>query len=397
MQTVSRPGAVFTSSGLRPSPLRAASIWKRFDVVLALAAVAIAAFGCLMIWTSTRDSLETQGLSGTYWVKKQIIFAAIGVAVMLVVAAIDYHRYMDWAWVIYGLTVLGLLGVYAVGHKANGSQAWYSLGSFQLEPSEFAKIGVLVVLAAVLGRVQGRVRLRTLATVLVLVAIPLLLVYKQPDLGTAIVLAVIVITMLAVGGVRPLHLGILTLVAILGVVGVVHFGVLKTYQKDRITAFLNTPNRPDAGFLASRQGSAQYNGALSKEAVSAGGVTGEGIGHGLLTNLGDVPEQYTDFIFSAVGEQVGLMGSVVFLLLFLVVIWRTWRISTQARDQFGTLLCVGVLAMLAFQVFENVGMAMGIMPIAGIPLPWTSYGGTAAIACFAGVGLVLNVRMRQHT
>jgi rod shape determining protein RodA len=387
MQTVSRPGAVFTSSGLRPSPSRAASMWKHFDVILALTAVAIAAFGCLMIWTSTRDSLETQGISGTYWVKKQIIFVAIGVAVMLVVAAIDYHRYMDWAWVIYGLTVLGLLGVYAVGHKANGAQAWYSIGSYQLEPSEFAKIGVLVVLAAVLGKVQGHVRLRTLVSVLVLVAIPLLLVYKQPDLGTAIVLGV--------GGVRPLHLGILTLVAILGIVGVVHFGVLKTYQKDRITSFLNTPNQPDAGFLASKQGSSQYNGALSKEAVSAGGVTGEGIGHGLLTNLGDVPEQYTDFIFSAVGEQVGLMGSIVFLLLFLVVIWRTWRTATLARDQVGTLLCVGVLAMIGFQVFENVGMAMGIMPIAGIPLPWTSYGGTAAIACFAGVGLVLNVGMRR--
>ncbi len=398
MATVSRSGGrLLTNSGLRPSPSRAASVWKHFDGVLALATIAIAAFGCLMVYTATRDALQTEGLSGTYWVKKQIIFVAIGVVVMFAVAAVDYRKYTDRAWIIYVLVILGLLGVYAVGHKANGSQAWYQIGSFQLEPSEFAKIGILVVLAAVLGANRGHLRLRALGAVLALVAVPLLLIYRQPDLGTALVVATIVLAMLCVGGVRPLHLGILVLAAIIGVVGVVHFGVLKSYQKDRLTSFLDTPNQPNAGFLATKQGSAQYNGALSKEAVSAGGVHGEGIGNGLLTNLGDVPEQYTDFIFSAVGEQVGLIGSVVFLMLFLLVLWRTWRSATLARDLTGTLICVGVLAMIGFQVFENVGMAMGIMPIAGIPLPWTSYGGTAAVACFAGIGLVLNVRMHRFS
>ena len=388
-------GRVITQSALRPSPARLPSLWKHFDWVLAGAATLIALFGCLMIWTSTRGVLQSEGLSGTRYVDKQIVFVAVGVAVMMIVAAVDYRKFTDRGWLIYGVVVLALAGVYVVGHASNGAQAWYQIGGFQLEPSEFAKIGTLVFLASVLGQFKGSVRLRTLLTLIGLALIPLLLIYGEPDLGSTLVLGVVVLAIFAVGGVRPLHLGVIALVIIFGVVAVLGLGILKNYQKDRITSFLNTPDSVKPSFLSSQEGKAEYNGALSKEAVSAGGVAGQGVGKGLLTNLGLVPEQYTDFIFSAIGEQVGLLGSMFFLLLFLLVLWRTWRSAEVARDKSGTLLCVGVLAMLGFQVFENVGMAMGIMPIAGITLPWTSYGGTSVIACFAGVGLVLNVRMHR--
>ena len=166
-----------------------------------------------------------------------------------------------------------------------------------------------------------------------------------------------------------------------------HFGVLKQYQKDRLTAFLDSddqhPGRPPTTWTSPRSPSA------------SGGLSGKGLFQGTQTNLAYVPEQHTDFIFTAVGEQLGLVGSALLLSLFVLMVWRTWRAAGLARDLCGTLICVGVLAMLVFQVFENVGMTMGIMPIAGIPLPFMSYGGSAMMASFAGVGLVLNVHMRR--
>jgi rod shape determining protein RodA len=231
--------------------------------------------------------------------------------------------------------------------------------------------------------------------VLVLFGVPFALIYKQPDLGTALVLVAVLIAVLVVGGAKGRYLAALTLVAILGVVGVIHYGVLKTYQRERLTSFVNTPNKVDARLLATAAGSNIYNVAESKITISNGGILGKGIGKGLQTNLSYVPEQRTDFIFTAVGEQVGLVGSALLLMLFLLVLWRIWRTASLAADTLGTLICVGVLAMIVFQVFENVGMTMGIMPIAGIPLPLVSYGGSAVIATFLGVGLVLSVGMRR--
>jgi len=376
---------------------KAWSIWRHFDVLLALTTVAIGVFGALLLYTSTRSQLDAQGLSPTFYAKKQAIFLVVGVVSMLVVAAIDYRRYRDWAWLIFALTVLALLAVYVIGHKSRGAQAWFQIGSYQLEPSEFAKPALIVAGASLLGALKGRLPGRVVVMVLFLAAIPFALIYKQPDLGTALVLVVALMAVLTIGGVRALHFGLLAAVAVVGVAGVLHFGVLKAYQTQRLTSFLSAPTQLDAKFLASSKGGAQYNGAMSKEAVSDGGVFGKGLGRGPLTNLGDVPEQQTDFIFSAIAEQVGLIGSALLLMLFIVMVWRTWRAATLSRDGVGGLICVGVMAMVAFQVFENVGMAMGIMPVAGIPLPFVSYGGSAMVASFVAVGLVINVRMHRFT
>ncbi len=376
---------------------RGPTVWRHFDVVLALVTVAVSAFGALMIYSATRDQLQAEGISAHYYVQKQLIFMAVGVVVMLAVAAIDYRRYRDWAAFIYVLSVLMLLAVYAVGHKSRGSQAWFQLGSYQLEPSEFAKIGLIVALASFCAAFKGKLPGRALLVVLVLGAIPIVLVYKQPDLGTALVLGAVLISVLLVAGVRGRHFAILSLVAVFGMVGVIQLGVLKSYQKARLTSFVSTPDQPNAKLLSTLAGQNQYNLAESKITIGDGGLTGKGLFNGSQTNLSYVPEQRTDFIFTAVGEQLGFAGSALLLVLFLTMLWRIWRAASRSRDLVGTLMCVGVLAMIAFQVFENVGMTMGIMPIAGIPLPFMSYGGSALIATFAGVGLALNVRMRRYS
>ena len=382
--------------GMRQRRNRAALV-VHLDWVLVLATLAVAAFGVLMIYTATRDQLQVQGLAPTYFAKKQGIYLVLGVGVMGVVAAIDYRRFRDWAWVIYGFSVLMLVAVYAVGHKSKGAQAWFQFGSYQLEPSEVAKIGLILALAAYTAAHRGRLTTKALAGLLALAAVPFALIYKQPDLGSALVLAAVLVGVLVVGGASGRHLAVLALVAGLGMAGVVHFGVLKTYQRDRLTSFVNTPDQPNTSLLATAAGQTEYNLAESKITIGDGGLLGKGIGKGTQTNLSYVPEQRTDFIFTAVGEQVGLVGSGVLLALFGVIAWRTWRAASLARDQVGTLVCIGVLGMLVFQIFENMGMTMGIMPIAGIPLPFMSYGGSAELACFAGVGLVLNVRMRRFT
>lgn len=373
------------------------NVWRHFDVALAAATVLVGAFGCLMIYTATRDQLDAAGLSPTYYVKKQLVFMAIGVVVMVAVAAFDYRRLRDWTLVIYAGCVVILLAVLAVGDKSRGSQAWFQIGSYQLEPSEFVKIGMIIALATYCAAAKGRLSGRGLLAGLALFAVPFVLIYKQPDLGTALVLAAVLIAVVLVAGAAGRQLAVLAVLAVVLSVGVVHFGVLKSYQEARLTSFVNAPNEADPSLLQTAAGANLYNQAEAKTAIGDGGPFGRGLGKGSQTNLAYVPEQRTDFIFTAVGEQLGLVGSTLLLLLYGVIIWRIWSAATLSRDMAGTLMCVGVLAMIAFQVFENIGMTTGIMPIAGIPLPLMSYGGSAVIATFAGVGLVLNVRMRRFS
>jgi rod shape determining protein RodA len=210
----------------------------------------------------------------------------------------------------------------------------------------------------------------------------------QPDPGTAMVFVAITMGVLLVAGVRAKHIAGLTLAGLTAVVGLLSSGFLADYQTDRLTVFLN----PAAGLKAEA-----YNLNQSKIAIGSGGVLGKGLFNGTQTQLDIVPEQHTDFIFTAVGEELGFIGAATLLILFAVIGWRIWRIAQLSRDQFGVLLCVGVLSMLAFQIFQNAGMTMGIMPITGIPLPFVSYGGSSTIALFAGLGLVQSVHMRRFT
>jgi rod shape determining protein RodA len=366
----------------------AASPWRHVDLSLTAAILFLASFGLLMIYSATRNRLDEAGVDPQYYLQRQAMFVAIGLAVMVVASVIDYRVFRDFAPIIYAGTVGLLLLVLALGAEHKGQQASFDIGPFQFQPSEFAKVSLVVCLAAYVSSVRGEIDGRRMLAILGLAGVPMALIYLQPDLGTSLVFGAILLGMLLVSGAKARHLLVLLVVAVIAVVGVVNLGVLKDYQYKRLTSFLE----PEADTDRSA-----YNLAQSKTAIGSGGIGGKGLFKGTQTNLSYVPEQHTDFIFTAVGEQLGLLGSGLLLAVFALVAWRTWRSAALAKDVAGTLMCVGVLAMLTFQIFENVGMTMGIMPITGIPLPFLSYGGSSTIATFAAMGLVLNVHMRRFT
>ncbi|HEX3394504.1 MAG TPA: rod shape-determining protein RodA [Acidimicrobiales bacterium] len=380
-----------TLRGVRPASRgttrELAAPWRHIDLVLLGAVLVITALSLVMIYSATRNQQAATALGGGYYLERQAIYVGVGLAAMAVVALIDYRSLPEFAPVLYVVTLVVLLLVVSpLGATKRGSQAWFQLGGFQLEPSEFAKATMIVCLSAFIARHRSDLDGGRLAAVLGLIAVPLVLIYRQPDFGTAMVFAGILLALLLVGGARPRHLGALVLLGVLGAGAVLQLGVLKEYQVARLSAFFNP------------QGDAQgtsYNLRQSQTTIAAGGLKGKGMFEGSQTNLSFVPEQHTDFIFTAVGEQLGFIGAVTLLALFAIVVWRTWRSAVVSRDRFGTLICVGVLAMIVFQVFENVGMTMGITPVAGIPLPLMSYGGSSTVASFICIGLVLNVHMRR--
>ncbi len=383
--TAPRSGlARHTASRLGANP---ASPWRHLDLVLVGCIGAISAIGTLMVYSATRGPVEPFDSS---FAKRQALFVLIGFCVLLAAAGIDYRRFRDFAPVLYGGCCLLLaLVVSPLGSERKGTQAWFQLGPFQLQPSEVTKLAVIIGLAALASHFREEIDARRLGALLVLVAVPLGLIMLQPDLGTALVLVAVGAGGLVVGGVQVKHLVAIAAVGLLFTGFVLNSDMLEDYQRDRLTVFLNQGGEG--------QRDEAYNLEQSKIAIGAGGTFGRGLFEGSQTRLDNVPEQHTDFIFTAVGEELGFVGAATLLALFAIVIWRVWRTAQLARDDFGTLVCVGVLCMLLFQIFENVGMTMGIMPITGIPLPLVSYGGSSTLATFAALGLVLNVHARRFS
>jgi rod shape determining protein RodA len=358
--------------------------WRHVDPILLVCTLAIAGLGTLMVFSATKGSGDSADLS---YVKRQVLFMVIGIAVMLAVSLIDYRKYRDWVLFLYGGMVLALLLVVSpFGSEAKGAQAWFAFGPFQFQPSEFSKLVVIVSLASLLSAWRGDVDLRRLGVALGVAGLPMALIMLQPDLGTMLVFVAITMAMLLIGGVKGRHILVLSALGVVLVYGVLQSPVLKDYQRDRLTVFIDPENAEDK---------ASYNLNQSLIAIQSGGLSGGGLFEGKQTQLRFVPEQETDFIFTVVGEELGFIGGATFLGLFAMIVWRIWRTAALARDELGQLICVGVLAMLVFQLFESVGMTMGIMPVTGIPLPFMSYGGTTTLASFAAIGLVLNVHMRR--
>jgi rod shape determining protein RodA len=376
------PGAL---GSLRANP---ASPWRHVDVVLLGSVLAVAALGCLMVFSSTRgrnpDSFDT------YFLQRQLVFVTAGAVLMVLTTLVDYRRYREVVPVVYGGAVaLLVLVISPVGSERKGAQRWFDLGGFQLQPAEIAKIAVIVSLAAVLAHFGQELDLRRLALALAVPGVPFLLFMLQPDLGSALVFVAISMGALLIGGARVRHIAVLTVVGLIGVGAVLSSGMLEEYQQCRLTSFLERQDESCEG--------GTYNQDQSQVAIGSGAVFGKGVFQGTQTRLDIVPEQHTDFIFTAVGEELGFAGSATLLALLSIITWRIWRTAQLARDPFGTLICVGVLCLFVFQVFENVGMAMGIMPVTGIPLPFMSYGGSATLSSFILMGLVLNVHMRRFT
>jgi rod shape determining protein RodA len=355
-------------------------IWRHFDYVLLAVTIVLILFGLAMIHSATRDSAEL----GNYpW--DQAAVAVAGVILLFAVAAFDYRLLANLQLSIYLVTVGLLVATTVIGHTLLGARRWLTVGNLVLQPSELAKILVIIVLAKFLcDRERQMDRLRTVLFSFILVAVPVALIYDQPDLSTAISLLVAWGVMVVVAGMRGLHIGALG-GAFLGLLPVI-WANLKLYQQDRIKLFLNPSRDPFA----------QYNIEQAMIALGSGGWLGQGYGSGIQTQGRFLKVRHTDFIFSVVGEEMGWVGAVLLMVLLAVVILRILRAASLARDTFGRLIAVGVATTIVFQATVNIGMNLGVSPVTGIPLPFISYGRSSLLTLLLGIGLVESIVMRHR-
>lgn len=391
--------------------------WRQLDWFLLLLVAGLTAFGGLTIYST--ELVEGYNYSYQHWT-----IGGIGLLVAVAIARWRYQFLLQWHWAIYLLTNLSLIAVMVMGVSAKGAQRWITIAGFNVQPSEFAKIGMVITLAALLHD-RSAAKFSTVVRTLTFTAIPWALVFLQPDLGTSLVFGVIVIAMLywanansgllilmvsplisaifyhlylpcwllwvlVMAGIAWLTLPVKvvatlsTIVINLGAVelGNVFWGLLKDYQKARLILFLDPEQDPLGG---------GYHLIQSRIAIGSGGMWGKGLYHGTQTQLNFIPEQHTDFIFSAVGEEFGFVGSIALLVVLWLICVRLVWIANTAKDNFGSLLAIGVLGIIAFQTVVNISMTIGLAPITGIPLPWMSYGRSALLSNFIAIGLVESV------
>jgi rod shape determining protein RodA len=365
---------------------------RHVDLTLLVVTGALVVIGLFAIYSATSQTLRQDGLDPLSRVNKQVATAVLGFIVLLVMMTFDYRFLKVYAGFIYGITLFLLL-VLQIPGVAGGEGATSNyidipgVSLLQISPSEFAKIGLIVILSAMLSELRTPVpSLSDVVRVLMVAGLTMGLVFINVEIGTTIVLTAITVGILVVAGTRAKHLIALAAGAIILIVLAFQLNVIKSYQVDRLTAFFDSGNAAE---------DARYNLEQSEIAVGSGGMFGRGYLHGTQTNLDYVPEQHTDFIFTVIGEEFGFFGSVFVLGLFAALLWRAIRIAYLSKDSFGTYLATGVASMFAIQMFVNVGMVIGIMPITGIPLPFLSYGGTAMLVNFVAVGILLNVHMRR--
>jgi rod shape determining protein RodA len=364
------------------SPLR------KLDWILLVAVLALSLVGTLLVWAAT----DTSGASGSDpYLTKQLLNVAIGVALMAGVSMLDYRQLRLYSPIVLGLSCLGLLVVLTpLGSVVNGAKSWITLpGGFQIEPSEYAKLSVILVVATILGVLgpgETRPRPRALVKAVGLAFVPLVLVLAEPDLGVVMLLLAILVGLVALSGVRLRWLVALLAAGALGITAAVKLHLLKAYQVSRLTSFLH-PSADPRG--------TGYSAFQSKIAIGSGGLRGQGLFHGQLVAGGFVPEQHTDFIFAVAGEEIGFIGEMVIIGLLAVVLLRAFRIAARADDQYGMLVASGIGIWFAVQSFINIGMTIGIMPVTGLPLPFVSYGGSAIFADMIAIGCLQAVYRRR--
>ncbi len=360
-------------------------IVRHVDFSIPILALTLSGIGLLMIYSATRKPFDLIDTNEILHVQKQAVFLLIGVIGMFVVAAIGHKRLQRLTPLIY-LVVIGLLfSVLFLGVEKKGTKGWFEFGIYQFQPSEYCKIGIVVVLAFLLSGSETISRGRLLLT-LVAAGLPIVAILAQPDLGTILVYGAITAGMVVAAGIKGRYLFILFLLLLTGVVAVFESETLEDYQVARLLVFVNDDEST----------SASYNLEQAQIAIGNGGITGSGLFEGTQNKSDLVPEQQTDFIFTVIAEETGFLGSVLVLGLIGLLLFRIWRIGRLAEDNFGLLISVGVFCMILFQTFQSVGMSTGIMPITGIPLPLISYGGSSIVSTFLGLGLVESVHMRRH-
>ncbi len=359
----------------------------RPDLALVGSYIALSILGLLMVYTASAPRLEEAGLSPTRDLERQGAFVVAGFVAFALMSAFDTRSLRRWVPVIYLANVFALLVVLTpLGRTVQGAQRWIQLGPLQFQPAELAKVAVILAVAALLASAPRPMRWDTPPRVVAVVAIPALLIFLQPDLGTMLAFGVIAMVMLFIAGATARQMVALVILAAVSAVALFQVGAIKAYQVTRLTAFL------DGG---GTDLSAQYNLQQSEIAIGTGGLFGKGLFNGTQTNLRFVPEQSSDFIFTAVGEQLGFIGAMIVLALFAVLLWRVLAASLNARDRFSQLVAVGAAALITFHVFVNVGMTVGLMPITGLPLPFMSAGGTAFVAMSVALGMAHSVWLRR--
>lgn len=370
---------------------RAGAVIRHLDLVTVGSVAGLVVMGLLSVFTATVDPEQGSLLQApSVLFNRQLVFIVIAGAALLGTILFDYRYFRVYAAVMYGVCFFLLLVVLTpIGESVKGSQRWISLGLFNLQPSELTKPVLIAALAAYLCERRGTLTLRDVGRCIGLTAPLALLVFVQPDFGTVLVLGWILLVMLIIGGADWKHLVVLLTIGAVAMVGMFQLGVVRDYQQARLQAFLDPEGDPY------REG---YNYRLTRQAVGNGGLLGRGILQRdavNLTNLDYVREQHTDFVFTVVAEQMGFVGGLTLLILYGTVFVRGLAGAAIARDGFGTLLATGAVGYLAFQVFVNIGMTVGLLPITGIPLPFVSYGGSSLVASAITVGLILSVRMRR--
>ncbi|MFZ0768262.1 MAG: FtsW/RodA/SpoVE family cell cycle protein [Acidimicrobiales bacterium] len=363
----------------------------RLDYGLLVGLIALGVTGVVVNYSASRQQLLNAGENPHYYLERQGAFVLLGLIAMYIVSRIDYRRFEIAATPLYVCTLLALAGVFFLGTKASTvAERWYSIGSsIQIQPSEFAVLFLILAIATFCARRSEGLKMKDVFRLLLMAIVPLALIIKQPDLGTSVIIVLIVSAMMVIAGVPPRFMTLLAVVGSIGLAAAVYLDLLAKYQIDRFTSFLNQNSTSPA--LARLV----YEVANAKSAIGSGGIHGAGMFHGLQTTLGYVPEQQTDFIFTAIGEQFGFIGSAIIICLLAFVAYRMFVVGRHAKDTMGQLLCVGIFIFFAFSTFENIGMTMGIMPVTGVPLPLLSYGGSAALVFLVAGGVVLSVSRRS--
>ncbi|MBI3322673.1 MAG: rod shape-determining protein RodA [Candidatus Omnitrophica bacterium] len=363
-------------------------LWARtrvrgLDGVFLFCALLLLGIGLLSLYSAAFQKTQETGIN---YLQRQMTWAMFGTAIALLLVAVDYHRWLEGAYLLYGLNLLLLVLVLAVGAVRGGAQRWLAIGGFAVQPSELAKISTILALARFLGSrkdFEGP-RWKTVLGAVVLLAVPMVLILKEPNLGTASIFFGIGVAMLLAWGVPWKAVAALFGAGALG--APLLWLALADYQRSRLLVFMN-PNLDPLG--------AGYTVIQSRIAVGSGGLWGKGWLSGTQNQLNFLPERHTDFIFSIIGEEWGILGTTLVMALFAILFHRGFSLAAQTRDPFGRLLVVGLLAMLAMHVIVNTGMTLGMMPVVGLPLPFMSYGGSWLMTCLVAVGIVLSVGARR--
>jgi len=369
------------------------SVVRRMDWLLLFATLLLCFIGTLLVYSATRNRTDLTHGDQYYFLLRHVMNAGIGLGLAIGAMAIGHHRMRTVVPFFYALSILGILAVLSpLGSTINGAHAWIVIGGgFSIQPAEFVKVAIIIGMAMVLSaRVDAGDKLhpdhRTVLQALGLAVLPVAIIMMMPDLGSVMVLAAIVLGVLLASGASSRWVFGLIAAGVAGALLVWQLGILDKYQIDRFAAFANPALDPSG---------VGYNTSQARIAIGSGGLLGKGLFHGSQTTGQFVPEQQTDFVFSVAGEELGFVGSIFIIALIGVILWRACAIARGATDLYGTIVAAGIVAWFAFQSFENIGMAMGIMPVTGIPLPFVSYGGSSMFANFIAIGLLQSVKMQR--